>query len=121
MLALMELKSGWVTDPNPGEDARSYPMGYKGGGWELLSYQLAWAADQLNRGYYDWRGRGISLISSTATVTAWPLAAAMRPTARTIFGRTRASWRLRKDSQAAASSACGSRFFGGRHFNMLAI
>lgn len=62
MLAILELKSGWVTNPKPPEQALSYPMGYKGGGWELLSRQLAWAADRLNKGYYDWRGRGISPI-----------------------------------------------------------
>lgn len=62
LLALLELKSGWVTNSSPGEEALSYPMGYKGGGWQLLYWQLAWAADELNRGYYDWRGRGMSPI-----------------------------------------------------------
>jgi LasA protease len=62
LLAVLELKSGWVTDPNPMGHARDFPMGYKGGGWELLYWQLAWAADELNKGYYDWRGRGMSPI-----------------------------------------------------------
>lgn len=60
LLAILELKSGWVTNPNPSGQALSYPMGYKGGGWEFLHHQLAWAADELNAGYYDWRGRGMT-------------------------------------------------------------
>lgn len=70
LLAVLESKSGWVTDPYPGGAARSKPMGYTGGGWQSLFRQLAWAANELNRGYYDWRGRGARFItwrSGTAT------------------------------------------------------
>lgn len=63
LLAILELKSGWVTNPNPTGYALSQPMGYTGGGWDLFSRQLAWAADRLNRGYYDWRGRGVTFIT----------------------------------------------------------
>ncbi|MGC9332878.1 MAG: LysM peptidoglycan-binding domain-containing protein, partial [Anaerolineae bacterium] len=63
LLAILELESGWVTNPNPVGESLSYPMGYQGGGWALLSQQLAWAADKLNQGYYDWRGRGIEVIT----------------------------------------------------------
>ncbi|MFC2036825.1 LysM peptidoglycan-binding domain-containing protein [Chloroflexota bacterium] len=59
LLAVLELKSSWVTDPNPSGDTLDFPMGYKGGGWNLLYWQLAWAANELNQGYYDWRGRGM--------------------------------------------------------------
>jgi LasA protease len=61
LLAIMELESGWVTNPNPVGQALSYPMGYRGSGWESLNQQLAWAADKLNQGYYNWRGRGMTL------------------------------------------------------------
>lgn len=63
LLALLELKSGWVTNPSPAGHALSQPMGYTGGGWDLFSRQLAWAADRLNRGYYDFRGRGAPYIT----------------------------------------------------------
>lgn len=79
LLALLELKSGWVTDPNPSGAARSYPMGRKGDGWDQLSRQLEWAADNLNQGYYDWRGRGMTPIlwkDGTATRYAPTLNAA---------------------------------------------
>jgi LasA protease len=59
LLAILEMRGGWVTNPNPSGDAYYYPMGYRGGGWDSLHYQLAWAADKLNQGYYDWRGRGM--------------------------------------------------------------
>ena len=63
LLAILEMKTGWVTNPNPTDGARDFPMGYKGGGWELFYWQLAWAANELNRGYYDWRGRGMTPIA----------------------------------------------------------
>lgn len=62
LLAVLELKSGWVTDPNPKGAALSYPMGRSGSGWALFSRQVEWAADNLNKGYYDWRGRGMAPI-----------------------------------------------------------
>jgi LasA protease len=62
LLAVLETKGGWVTDPSPTGDDRDFPMGYRGGGWNTLYWQLAWAADELNRGYYDWRGRGMTPI-----------------------------------------------------------
>jgi LasA protease len=79
LLAILELRSGWVTNPSPGGAALSYPMGYRGSGWELLSQQLAWAANELNQGYYDWRGRGVTFITwgdGTATRYAPTLNAA---------------------------------------------
>ncbi|MGD8462480.1 MAG: LysM peptidoglycan-binding domain-containing protein [Anaerolineae bacterium] len=63
LLAILELQSGWVTNPNPSGEALLYPMGYTGSGWDLLQRQLAWAADRLNQGYYDWRGRGMPIKS----------------------------------------------------------
>ncbi len=59
LLAMVELKGGWVTDPSPVAAA----LGANGSRSNLFSQQLAWAADQLNKGYYDWRGRGMELIT----------------------------------------------------------
>jgi hypothetical protein len=61
LLAVLERQSGWVTNPNPAGKALSFPMGYQGSGWDSLHQQLAWAANKLNQGYYNWRGRGMSL------------------------------------------------------------
>ena len=57
LLAVVEHESGWVTDPNPFGPA----LGRRNGGWTTFHQQLAWAADKLNEGYYDWRGRGMAL------------------------------------------------------------
>jgi murein DD-endopeptidase MepM/ murein hydrolase activator NlpD len=79
LLTILEMRSGWVTDPSPAGQALSYPMGYKGGGWEFLGRQLEWAANELNNGYYDWRGRGVTFITwgnGTATQFAPTLNAA---------------------------------------------
>jgi LasA protease len=59
LLAAIELKSGWVTNPAPAGAA----LGRNGSRSELFRQQLAWAADRLNQGYYDWRGRGMELMT----------------------------------------------------------
>jgi len=59
LLAMIELKGGWVTDPSPVVAA----LGRNSSRSNLFSFQLAWAADRLNQGYYDWRGRGMELIT----------------------------------------------------------
>jgi LasA protease len=61
LLAILELESGWVTEPDPTGQALYAPLGYRGGGWDTFSGQLAWAANTLNAGYYNWRGRGMPL------------------------------------------------------------
>ncbi len=55
LLALLELRSGWLTNPDPPPQARLYPLGYDRPGWEGLFAQLSWAADALNDGFYGWR------------------------------------------------------------------
>lgn len=62
LLAMLEFKSGWVDNPAPGGIALEYPLGRTGEWQKGLLYQLAWAADQLNEGYYDWKGRGRRVI-----------------------------------------------------------
>jgi len=78
LLALLEYRSGWVTNPTPTAEAIGSPLGTAAGGGPL-SQQLAYAADRLNRGYYDWRGRGVTFITwgdGTATGYAPSLNAA---------------------------------------------
>lgn len=55
LLALLEHRSGWVTNPNPGDSTLTYPLGFVAPGREGLFRQLAFAANQLNTGYYRWR------------------------------------------------------------------
>ncbi|HID87806.1 MAG TPA: LysM domain-containing protein, partial [Anaerolineae bacterium] len=62
LLAMLEFKSGWVDDPAPENTALEAPLGRTGEWRSGLLHQLAWAANELNRGYYDWKGRGRQVI-----------------------------------------------------------
>jgi LysM repeat protein len=59
LLALLEYKSAWLTNANPSEEVKTYPMGAQASplGFDRngLYRQLTWAADQLNSGYYRWK------------------------------------------------------------------
>ena len=59
LLAVLEYQSGWVTQANPSAETRDYPMGVHETWREGLYLQLAWAANNLNRGYYLWRVNGV--------------------------------------------------------------
>lgn len=50
LFALLEHQSGWITQPEIADDR--YPLGYELNGYEGLYYQLFWAADLVNFGYY---------------------------------------------------------------------
>ena len=60
LVALIEYRSGWVTNPVPANI--DYPLGYVNDFYAGLYRQLAWAADNLNRGYYLWRVNAISTL-----------------------------------------------------------
>lgn len=55
LLAVLEYQSNWVT----GGEKTEFPVGYQNPGYAELYRQLAWAANQLNRGYYLWRVNGL--------------------------------------------------------------
>lgn len=50
LLALLEYQSGWVTQLQSTET--QFPLGLHDASYAGLYYQLSWAANQLNRGYY---------------------------------------------------------------------
>ncbi len=54
LLTLLEMESGWLSNPSPPAAALLYPMGYEVKGYDGLGRQLAWAADMLNAGFYGW-------------------------------------------------------------------
>lgn len=53
LLALIELRSGWVYG-HPAEKAK-YPIGFHIGGYASLYRELVMTATHLNMGYYGWR------------------------------------------------------------------
>ncbi len=59
LIAVLEHQSGWVTRANPYQDRIVYPIGYENSWYTGLYLQLAWAADNLNHGYYLWKVDGI--------------------------------------------------------------
>ncbi|MGC9521747.1 MAG: LysM peptidoglycan-binding domain-containing protein, partial [Anaerolineae bacterium] len=55
LLALLELRGGWLSSADPTPTQRSYPLGYmRGAYWEGLYRQLSQAANGLNTGFYGW-------------------------------------------------------------------
>jgi LasA protease len=64
LLAVLEYRSSWVTNPNPDPSLADIPFGFSDAWYVGLYRQLAWAAIQLNNGYYLWR---------TNSITEWVL------------------------------------------------
>ena len=60
LLAILEYQSGWVTTANPRTETLKYPLGWKDPNRQGLYLQLAWAANELNQGYYLWRVNGVA-------------------------------------------------------------
>lgn len=60
LLALLELRSSWVTRTDPAPGTIDYPLGFIEQNHQGLYHQLAWAANELNRGFYLWRVNAIS-------------------------------------------------------------
>ncbi len=68
LLAVLEYRSGWVTNPNslsPDPSLGETPFGYIDTWYVGLYRQLAWASIHLNSGFYRWR---------VNSVTDWVLA-----------------------------------------------
>jgi murein DD-endopeptidase MepM/ murein hydrolase activator NlpD len=59
LLAILEYQSGWVTQANPPQGTLDFPIGNKDSWRKGLYLQLAWAANNLNRGYYLWKVNSI--------------------------------------------------------------
>lgn len=62
LLALIELRSGWVTIPASNKIDKKYPLGFHVSGSEGLYKELLIAATHLNYGYYGWRDGSLNLI-----------------------------------------------------------
>ena len=58
LLALLEYRGEWLSNPTPDADAQAYPLGFRYAGYQGLYLQLARTANRLNDGYYGWKSRG---------------------------------------------------------------
>jgi LasA protease len=69
LLALLEYKSRYLSNPTPSDDQKTYALGApasdQGFDRNGLYRQLAWAADQLNKGYYGWKEHLITQMEFT--------------------------------------------------------
>jgi LasA protease len=65
LLALLEYRSGWLTNLQPDPALDEQPFGFSNAWYHGLYRQLEWAAIQLNSGYYRWH---------SGAVTKWILA-----------------------------------------------
>ncbi|MCE1253287.1 MAG: LysM peptidoglycan-binding domain-containing M23 family metallopeptidase [Anaerolineae bacterium] len=55
LLAVLDYQSGWLSQPDPPQEARDYPI-KKIPAWKGKLYQsLSWVANLLNQGYYLWK------------------------------------------------------------------
>lgn len=78
LLAVLEYQSGWVTSAQVDEVTNAYPVRYADPNRQGLYRQLAWAANNLNRGYYLWKINAIpawvladgNIVTAEATVNA---------------------------------------------------
>lgn len=61
LLAVLEERSGWVSQRNPADETLDFPIGIRDDWRKGLYRQLAWAANQLNRGFYMWRVNGVAV------------------------------------------------------------
>ncbi len=59
LLALIEHRSRWVTNPDPAAGTLEYPLGLAQPNRQGLYHQLSWAATQFNSGYYLWRAHAV--------------------------------------------------------------
>jgi LasA protease len=55
LLAIIDVRSGWLFDHPPGAENERYPIGFRIPGREGLYEEIRIAATQLNLAYYGWR------------------------------------------------------------------
>ena len=65
LLAMLEYRAQWVTNPNPAASTTYTPIGYVDDFHQGLYRQLTWTADMLNQGFYRWK---------EGKITNWSLA-----------------------------------------------
>jgi LasA protease len=114
LLSLLEYQSGWITQENPQEETLIYPMRVFDAWRTGLYRQLAWVANNLNRGYYLWRVNSMPTLSLAdglvvpmeATVNAGT--AGVQHVFSLLYGRQDWEQAISEDGLAATFTA----FFG---------
>lgn len=60
LLAVLQHKSSWLTDPSPEPSYIAYPLGLPNPALQGLLLQLNWAANTLKHGFYAWRANQVA-------------------------------------------------------------
>ncbi|MDX1437246.1 MAG: LysM peptidoglycan-binding domain-containing protein, partial [Anaerolineales bacterium] len=108
LITLLEHQSGWVTRDDISEEQQLYPMGLVNSSRKGLYNQLAWAANELNRGYYLWRvnAMGALVMGDGAVVPLDPTinagTAAVQYLLSTLYSQP--EWRQAVSSQGVFST-----------------
>jgi murein DD-endopeptidase MepM/ murein hydrolase activator NlpD len=114
LLAVLEYRSQWVTNPNPAASTLDNPIGYIDDTRIGLYRQLAWTADKLNEGFYRWRDGRVSnwRLTDGALITPQPGINAGTAGVQNLFAKLddQASWRI--DTGANGLYATYSKMFG---------
>ena len=119
LLALLEHRSNWVTNANPAPGLIDYPLGFIEQSHQGLYHQLAWAANELNRGFYLWRVNAIStwVLTDGSVVPVDPSINAGTAGVQNLFSKLddRATW----DNDVVAFGLFKTYFFlFGNPFDM---
>jgi len=74
LLAVLEYRSQWVSNPNPAPSTYDYPIGYVDAFHTGFYRQMTWTANALNEGFYRWREGKISQwkLSDETTIVPQP-------------------------------------------------
>jgi LasA protease len=60
LLAILDYETRWVRGQPDNNLRLDYPLGYENFRYKGMFMQLVWAANQLSKGYYDWRAGKIT-------------------------------------------------------------
>jgi LasA protease len=67
LLVLLEFRAGWLSNAQPLEALLTHPLVSRENSADFdrtgLYKQLSWAANEINRGYYGWKTRGLDVLS----------------------------------------------------------
>ena len=114
LLAILEHQSGWVSDNQPTEESETYPIGLFDPSRTGLYLQLAWVADNLNRGFYLWRAEALAafVTQDGAVVLPNPRANAGTVSVQYFFAQLYAYDDWRVQIRANGLQATFTRLFG---------
>jgi murein DD-endopeptidase MepM/ murein hydrolase activator NlpD len=121
LLAVLEERSGWLTRRNVDPATHEFPMGYRDPSKSGLYKQLAWAANQLNRGYYGWQANAFPhwSLPDGSLVAASPLINPGTAGVQYFYAQLDDLSRWQQDTGAQGLFATYSRLFGNPFDNAI--